>query len=113
MKYIIYKEKLNLYRPGNPESEPGTVIQTENPDFDDIYAQVNWWLLEIDGYTKKVNREIGLNKDKKPIVLAPWGCNFGLWVDSVVALDRIEFEETTERDFEDKWITLEEMLSQY
>lgn len=113
MKYIIYKEKLDLYKEDNPESEPGGVIQTENPDFDDLYRYVDCWYLEIDGYTKKVNREIGLDKDKKPIVLAPWGCNYGLWVDSVVALDRIEFEETTEAAFEEKWIAIEEKLAHY
>lgn len=113
MKYIIYKEKLDFYKEKTPESEPGTVMQTENPDFDDLYPQVDCWYLEIDGYTQKVNREIGLDKDKNPIVLAPWGCNFGLWVDSVVALTRIEFSETTEADFEKKWITLEEQLARY
>ncbi|MDH3976747.1 MAG: hypothetical protein OEV42_20990 [Deltaproteobacteria bacterium] len=113
MKYIIYKEKLELYKPENPESEPGSVMQTENPDFDDLYRHVNWWYLEIDDYTKKVNREIGLDKDKNPIVLAPWGCNYGLWVDSVAALERIEFEETTETDFEEKWIAMEEKLAHY
>ena len=113
MKYIIYKEKLDLYQPENPESEPGSVMQTENPDFDDLYPQVNWWLLEIDIDTNKVNREVGLDKDKNPIVLAPWGCNYGLWIDSVAALDRIDYENMTEVDFEEQWVKIKDRLEHY
>ena len=85
-------------------------MQTNNPDFDDLYPQVAWWMLEFDEETRIINREIGLNKESEPMVMAPWGYNFGLWIDSAVALDDIEYEESTEIEFEMKWMDLKDKL---
>ena len=110
MKYIIYKEKLGIFKPIHPEGGPGNAMQTNNPDFDDRYHDVDSWLLEIDEDTNRVNREIGIDKEKEPIVLAPWGCNFGLWLDNIVNMDQIEYTETTEKEFEGLWSRLKDIL---
>ncbi len=110
MKYIIYKEKLDIFQPTHPEGGPGNAMQTNNPDFDDLYPEVDSWVLEVDDDTNRTNREIGIDKEKEPIVLAPWGCNYGLWVDSVVSMKQIEYTETTEEEFEKLWMRLKDNL---
>ena len=93
------------------EGTAACAMETNNPDFDDLYPKVETWLIELDEETSVANREIGLDSKKEPIVLAPWGCNFGLWVDSVVNLKQIAYEELTEEEFEMKWIKIEEELA--
>ena len=113
MRYIIYKEKLGIFQPTHPEGGPGNAMQTNNPDFDDLYPKVESWLLELDEESNMVNREIGINEGKEPIVLAPWGCNFGLWLDSVVNMEQIEYTETTEEEFERLWMELKDELERW
>ena len=110
MKYIIYKKRLDIFQPTHPEGGPGKAMQTNNPDFDDLYPEVESWLLEVDEDTNRANREIGLDSNREAIVFAPWGCNYGLWVDARVNMKEIEFTETTEEEFEMFWCRLKDLL---
>jgi hypothetical protein len=64
-----------------------TILPRANPNFDDKYRDVRVWWLEIDDKDSKPNREIGFGSDGKPIVIGPYGNNYGFWTDSDESVD--------------------------
>ena len=58
-----------------------TIIPKANPDFENQIQNINIWLIEFDenGITE---REIGLDKDEKTVMIMPWKDNYGYWTDN-------------------------------
>jgi hypothetical protein len=56
------------------------IFPQANPDFENSYARVLYWWLEIDE-NDQVQREIGFDSNQRPVVLAPFGDNFGIFTD--------------------------------
>ena len=57
------------------------IIPAANPDFEQSYPEARIWWVELDD--KQVpSREIGFDAEGKPIVLAPFGRNYGFMVDT-------------------------------
>jgi hypothetical protein len=78
------------------------IFPQANPDFESSYARVSYWWLEIDE-KDQVQREIGFDGDHLPVVLAPFGDNFGIFTDLNGApnttgseIDPLAFEKTWE-----------------
>ena len=63
------------------------VLPLRNPDFEERFDDVCRWLLEVDGATGLVSREVGLDADDRPIVAAPMGENVGFWAGTSDPLD--------------------------
>ena len=63
------------------------VLPLRNPDFEERFDEVCRWLLEVDGATGLVSREIGLDAHDRPIVAAPMGENVGFWAGTIDPLD--------------------------
>jgi len=80
------------------------ILPKANPDFEDLYREVGYWFLEVEN--EKIVREIGFSKQGAPIVIGPYGRNFGMWTDSPILLDPLEsgYEEIQEKDFEKYWL---------
>lgn len=103
MEYIIYRKKLNFDNPEANPVLPGNIQATNNPDFESLYSNVDFWLLEVDEERCLVNREVGIDKENHPIVLGPWGYNYGVWVDNTMDIDKVKHEKSTESEFEAMW----------
>jgi hypothetical protein len=56
------------------------VLPEGNPDFRGTHDQVVEWWLEVDPLGQ-VSREIGFDRDHRPIVCAPIGPNMGVFTD--------------------------------
>ncbi len=110
MDYILYRKKLELYSPEESLGSIGAVLLTENPDFETLYPGVDHWLLEIDDETGCVSREIGIDKEGTPITIGPWGCNYGVFADTVIDLGESSHEKITALLFEEKWDTAKDRL---
>ncbi len=81
------------------------VMPLRNPDFEARYDDVCTWLLELENETGVVLREVGLDAQSQPIVVAPFGRNEGYWTNSteplawhaMVRVDRTVFEAAWQR----------------
>lgn len=80
------------------------ILPKANPDFEDLYREVSYWFLEVEN--EKIVREIGFSKHGEPIVIGPYGRNFGMWTDSPILLDPLEYgyEQIQAEDFEKYWL---------
>ncbi len=82
-------------------------IPTSNPDFEDMINDVRFWLIEMDDKTGIPKREIGLNKEKKVIVIMPNYRNYGFWTDNNMKLsdfkERFNVSEITKIQFQEYW----------
>ena len=82
-------------------------IPRANPDFDEIYNQVNTWCIEYDEKNDYTNREVGLDKNGGVIVKAPYKINLGFWVDNDLTLkdyaDRFHVRYIDNETFEKLW----------
>ena len=116
-KFLVEYLNLRLV-PGTPETflqkvlrrTIGLLIPKANPDFEEKYVQVVEWWLEIDD-DNHVIREIGLDAGSIPIVGAPLGVNWGLFVDKdkrppVLAGD-LQGPTVEPAMFEKAWMQLE------
>jgi hypothetical protein len=74
-----------------------------NPDFELLYSEVRWWYLEVDGKGGRVIREIGFQGQGKPIVVGPFGRNYGVWTDSPPLHDWSQFERIGQAEFDRCW----------
>lgn len=90
-------------------------IPTANPDFEDMIDDVKFWLIEFDDKTGIPEREIGLNKEKKVIVIMPNDRNYGFWTDNNMKLadfkERFKVSEITETQFQKYWNTYAEKFT--
>jgi len=85
-------------------------IPSGNPDFDELYPQVNMWLLEVSVPDGLPRREIGLNEQLEPVVAGPIGKNYGTWVDGPEKLDISAYEATDAALFSSAWQKIENKL---
>ena len=76
----IESEKSNLFDT-LIEKFLSKIIPNANPDFDNQIPTTNIWLIEFDegGIPE---REIGLDKDGKVVMIMPWKDNYGYWTDN-------------------------------
>jgi len=81
-------------------------VPNANPDHEKFYPEVAEWLLEIDE-NGHPNREVGLNSEGLAVLAAPDERNFGLWCDGPSILDAGDFEQVSEKEFEQKWSEIE------
>ena len=88
-----------------------TVIPKANPDFENQIQNINIWLIEFDedGIPE---REIGLDKDGKTVMIMPWKDNYGYWTDNNFNLQDFEngfnCSEIEKDYFENEWIAFEQ-----
>lgn len=82
------------------------VIPAANPDFETRFPSVTLWWLEIDSQGNP-QREIGFNSQDEPIVIAPFGNNFGYWTDSSMSFAVSEHEAVPSQAFETQWSQFE------
>jgi len=116
-RYIKFEEPNFTYeKVTNPKTKSfflslvETVVSNlpkSNPDFEDIYQNVKYWLVEL-GDDGKASREVGLNKNQEPIAIGPFRNNRGFWTDSNLNYDQIDncfFKNDTilESEFEHHW----------
>jgi len=84
-----------------------TIIPIANPDFEDKIDDVAFWLIEFENDSYYPNREIGLDVSDKPIIIMPWGKNYGYWTDNNLVIEdfRSHFEIINIRreEFESYW----------
>ena len=87
------------------------IIPAANPDFEQYYPQARMWWVELDD-NQVPNREIGFDVEGKPIVLAPFGRNYGFIVDTSAPWTDAE-EECLEakQKFQATWEALEKSLA--
>jgi hypothetical protein len=84
-------------------------ISKANPDYDPLIDNVAIWLLEIDNDDKRPNREIGIDKNGKPILIMPWRDNYGYWCDNEITYDyfkeNFKAVDIDKIDFNTQWDT--------
>lgn len=88
-----------------------TIMTTEvpmaNPDFGNKIDKVAFWLIEFENDSYFPNREIGLDRFEKPIMIMPWGKNYGYWTDNNLVIEnfRSHFEtvDISKGEFEKYW----------
>lgn len=84
-----------------------SIFPQANPDFDDIYQNVKYWLVEFEEDGQPW-REVGLNERREPITIGPYRNNRGFWTDSNLKQDQIDncfFKKSTisESEFQNYW----------
>lgn len=100
--------------PEEPLSRWGRILQkvipAANPDFEKFYPKTRKWWVEIDDEGRPL-REIGFNAENKPIVLGPFGRNYGFLVDSPINWKDSEGDSVeAEKCFETAW---QELLQEF
>jgi len=89
-----------------------TVAPIANPDFENKIDDVAFWLIEFENDSYYPNREIGLDKFEKPIMIMPWEKNYGYWTDNNLVIKdfRSHFEtvEISKEEFEKYWKLFEQ-----
>jgi hypothetical protein len=82
-------------------------IPRGNVNFDDKIDNVAHWLIEFENTKQYPNREIGLDISHQPIMIMPWGRNYGYWIDNNLLLNdfksNFEVIEITKEEFENYW----------
>lgn len=89
-----------------------TFIPLANPNFDKGIEKVACWLVEYNITEDFPNREIGLDKNGKALLIMPWKENYGYWTDNDnIKLDdfftKLKATRIEKKDFEDHWIKFE------
>ena len=82
------------------------IIPKSNPIHNNLFDDVNVWLIEYDEINKYTNREIGLDLDNNVIVKSPYKENLGLWTDEDLSFDdykKFHISYTTKIEFEKLW----------
>ncbi len=101
--YIRYDESPvgKWVKPGLIARFLSRVLPEANPDFEHLYKSVSYWYLELDGC--KPVREIGFTDAGEPIVVGPFGSNYGMWTDSPCLLAALDFPSVPAEDFQAVW----------
>ena len=82
------------------------LIPSANPDISHLIHEVKFWWLESDD-SGLPTREIGFNRNREPIVLAPVGKNIGFLIDSSDNwLNYSEHCEQVAKQFDQVWNAL-------
>ena len=88
-----------------------TIIPLANPYFDNKMDVVVFWLIEFENDSYYPNREIGLDINENPIMIMPWGKNYGYWTDNNLVMKdfRSHFEviDIPKSIFEKYWTQFE------
>ena len=83
-----------------------TIIPKANPDFENEIDKINTWLIEFDAGGIP-EREIGLDKDGKVVMIMPWKDNYGYWTDNNLNLtdfmNGFTYSEIENEYFEHRW----------
>lgn len=83
-----------------------TIIPKANPDFENQIQNINIWLIEFDE-NGIPEREIGLDKDEKTVMIMPWKDNYGYWTDNNFKLqdfkNGFKYSEIDNEYFESRW----------
>ncbi len=83
-----------------------TIIPKANPDFENQIQNINIWLIEFDE-NGIPEREIGLDKDEKTVMIMPWKDNYGYWIDNNFKLqdfkNGFKYSEIDKEYFESRW----------
>lgn len=83
-----------------------TIIPKANPDFENQIQNTNIWLIEFDE-NGIPEREIGLDKDEKGVIIMPWKDNYGYWTDNNLNLENVKngfnYSEIEEAYFKNEW----------
>lgn len=83
-----------------------TIIPKANPDFENEIDKINTWLIEFDAGGIP-EREIGLDKDGKVVMIMPWKDNYGYWTDNNLNLtdfmNGFKYSEIENEYFEHRW----------
>lgn len=75
--------------------------------------RVDYWYLEVDVETGKVQREIGFIGSGEPIIFFPSEHNhYGFWADSPSPIEFEEYEQISTREFDQIWQQLNLRLDQ-
>jgi hypothetical protein len=88
-----------------------TIIPKANPDFEGQIHNINIWLIEFDedGIPE---REIGLDKYAKTVMIMPWKDNYGYWTDNNFKLQDLKngfkYSEIEKDYFEKEWIEFDQ-----
>lgn len=100
---------IRIPNPGALPKEPwymkvlGKLLPASNPDFEDFYQKVQFWVLEVGLVDGAPLREVGFDSDGLPIVAGPIGRNRGLWVDSHTKIILLGKETVSPDYFVDAW----------
>ena len=115
MKYFIFTDKDNENRNTLTNSSFVKVfdfllsflIPKANPDFDSMYDNVITWFIEYDEDNDYTNREVGVDKQGRVIVKAPYKRNLGFWVDEDLTfqdyVDNFNIQYISKEAFESIW----------
>ncbi len=117
-QYIRFKcpQSGKAFTPGNigkklVQTGLSTIIPLANPDFDNKMDVVVFWLIEFENDSYYPNREIGLDINENPIMIMPWGKNYGYWTDNNLVMKdfRSHFEviDIPKAIFEKYWTQFE------
>lgn len=83
-----------------------TIFPKANPDFENQIQNINIWLIEFD-VNGIPEREIGLDKDEKVVMIMPWKDNYGYWTDTNFNLkdfkNGFNYLQIAEAYFENAW----------
>ncbi|WP_460219307.1 hypothetical protein [Psychroserpens sp. MEBiC05023] len=89
----------------------GSIIPKANPDFENKIDLVETWIVELDSETGIPEREIGMDKDGRIIVIMPFKNNYGYWTDNNLLLtdfkDHFDITELNQDSFENYWSLLD------
>ena len=80
------------------------VLPMANPDFESLYPSVRSWLLEVDESNRPI-REVGMDHSGTPLVIGPFGRNYGFWTDPGEPLDNfgLSMAPSSQQEFESAW----------
>ena len=76
---------------GKKITAPAGLIEADtpiaNPDFAQKINEVHTWLIEFEDDSYFANREVGLNRSGKTIMIMPWQKNYGYWTDNNLTIE--------------------------
>ncbi len=83
------------------------ILPVANPDFEDHIGYVYHWLVECDRQEGTPQREIGVDRQGKVIMIIPFKNNYGYWTDNNLNYqdfkERFNATEISKELFEQKW----------
>ena len=93
--FVIFLEKILV-----------KISNAANPDFDNQIHKTDNWLIEFDEFGIP-EREIGLDKDGKTVMIMPWKDNYGYFTDNNFKLQDFKngfsYSEIERDYFEQEW----------
>lgn len=77
-------------------------VPRANPDYETLFAHVRKWHVEVDD-SGRVQREIAVADDGRPLFAAPDDRNLGFWPDSDKTFSKSELTPLSASEFEQLW----------